>query len=48
MGMDEQMLSCIRALAESRIQDAKNESRTKYHKKLLENGSINLFELAIF
>lgn len=59
MGMDEHMLSCIRALAENRIQDAKNEaicccindntkkneSRTKYYKKLLENGSTNLFEL---
>lgn len=59
MGMDEHMLSCIRALAENRIQDAKNEAiccclndktkknegRTTYYKKLLENGSINLFEL---
>lgn len=59
MGMDEHMLSCIKALAENRIQDAKNEaicccindntkkneSRTKYYKKLLENGSTNLFEL---
>lgn len=59
MGMDEHMLSCVRALAENRIQDAKNEaiiccindttkkneSRTKYYKKLLENGSTNLFEL---
>lgn len=59
MGMDEHMLSCIRALAENRIQDAKNEaicccindntkkneSRTKYYKKLLENGSTNLFEV---
>ena len=26
MGMDEQMLSCIKALAENRIQDAKNEA----------------------
>lgn len=59
MGMDEQMLSCIKALAENRIQDAKNEairccindntkknaSRTNYYKKLLENGSVNLFEV---
>lgn len=59
MGMDEHMLSCARALAENRIQDAKNEAiiccindttkkneaRTKYYKKLLENGSTNLFEL---
>ena len=59
MGMDEHMLSCVRALAENRIQDAKNEAiiccindttkkneaRTKYYKKLLENGSTNLFEL---
>lgn len=59
MGMDEHMLSCVRALAENRIQDAKNEaiiccindttkknaSKTKYYKKLLENGSTNLFEL---
>ena len=59
MGMDEHMLACIRALAENRIQDAKNEaiccclndntkknaSRTSYYKKLLENGSTNLFEL---
>lgn len=59
MGMDEHMLACIRALAENRIQDAKNEaiccclndntkkneSKTKYYKKLLENGSTNMFEL---
>lgn len=59
MGMSEDMLSCIRALAENRIQDAKNkaiiccindntkknDSRTAYYKKLLENGSTNLFEL---
>ena len=59
MGMSEDMLSCIRALAENRIQDAKNkaiiccindntkknDSRTSYYKKLLENGSTNLFEL---
>lgn len=59
MGMDEHMLSCIKALAENRIQDAKNEaiiccindttkkneSKTKYYRKLLENGSVNLFEL---
>lgn len=59
MGMDEYMLACIRALAENRIQDAKNnaiiccindttkknEEKTKYYKKLLENGSTNLFEL---
>lgn len=59
MGMDEYMLACIRALAENRIQDAKNnaiiccindttkknEGKTKYYKKLLENGSTNLFEL---
>ncbi len=59
MGMDDHMLSCIRALAENRIQDAKeaaviccindttkkNESKTNYYKKLLENGSTNMFEL---
>lgn len=59
MGMDEHMLSCIKALAENRIQDAKNEAicccindttkkneaKTAYYKKLLENGSTNLFEL---
>lgn len=59
MGMDDHMLSCIRALAENRIQDAKeeaiiccindttkkNESKTAYYKKLLKNGSTNLFEL---
>ena len=59
MGMSEDMLSCIRALAENRIQDAKNQaiiccindntkkndSRTAYYRKLLENGSTNLFEL---
>lgn len=59
MGMDDHMLSCIKALAENRIQDAKNEaicccindttkkneSKTKYYKKLLENGSTNMFEL---
>ena len=59
MGMDEHMLSCIKALAENRIQDAKkeaicccindktkkNESKTAYYRKLLENGATNLFEL---
>lgn len=59
MGMNEHMLACIRALAENKIQDAKNEAiiccindttkknegKTKYYRKLLENGSINLFEL---
>ena len=59
MGMDNRMLSCIKALAENRIQDAKNEAicccindttkknagQTAYYKKLLENGSTNLFEL---
>lgn len=59
MGMDDRMLSCIKELAENRIQDAKNEAiiccindttkknegRTSYLKKLLENGSTNLFEL---
>ena len=59
MGMDGHMLSCIRALAENRIQDAKkeaiccclndntrkNEEKTAYYKKLLENGSTNMFEL---
>ena len=53
------MLACIKALAENRIQDAKNEaicccvndttkknqSKTEYYKKLLMNGSVNLFEL---
>lgn len=59
MGMDDHMLACIRALAENRIQDAKNaairccvndttkknESKTKYYRKLLENGATNLYEL---
>ena len=59
MGMDDNMLMCIKALAENRIQDAKeyaihccindttkkNESKTAYYKKLLENGSVKLFEL---
>lgn len=59
MGMDEHMLACIKALAENRIHDAKNEaicccindntkkneSKTKYYRKLLENGSTNMFEL---
>lgn len=59
MGLDDHMLACIRALAENRIQDAKNEaicccandttkknrSKTEYYKKLLTNGSVNLFEL---
>lgn len=59
MGMDDNMLMCVRALAENRIQDAKNaaicccvndttkknEGKTKYYKKLLENGLVNLFEL---
>ena len=59
MGMDDHMLSCIKALAENRIQDAKkeaicccindttkkNESKTKYYKKLLENGATSMFEL---
>ena len=59
MGMDEHMLSCIKALAENRIQDAKkeaicccindktkkNESKTAYYRKLLENGATNLSEL---
>ncbi|CBL42186.1 ATP-dependent 26S proteasome regulatory subunit [butyrate-producing bacterium SS3/4] len=59
MGMDDHMLSCIKALAENRIQDAKKEAiccclndntkknagKTAYYKKLLENGSTNMFEL---
>lgn len=59
MGMDENMLACIRALAENRIQDAKkaaicccvndttkkNQAKVEYYKKLLINGSTNLFEL---
>lgn len=59
MGMDENMLACIRALAENRIQDAKkaaicccvndttkkNQAKVEYYKKLLLNGSTNLFEL---
>lgn len=59
MGMDNDMLACIKALAENRIQDAKeyairccindttkkNESKTAYYKKLLENGSVKLLEL---
>lgn len=59
MGLDDHMLACIKALAENRIQDAKNEaicccandttkknrSKTEYYKKLLTNGSVNLFEL---
>ena len=57
--MDDHMLSCIKALAENRIQDAKKEAiccclndntkknagKTAYYKKLLENGSTNMFEL---
>ena len=57
MGLDDHMLACIKALAENRIQDAKNEaicccvndttkknqSKTEYYKKLLMNGSVNLF-----
>lgn len=59
MGMDNNMLACIKALAENRIQDAKeyailccindttkkNEGKTAYYKKLLENGSVKLLEL---
>lgn len=59
MGMDNDMLKCIEALAENRIQDAKrhaicccandttkkNANKTAYYKKLLENGSVKLFEL---
>ena len=59
MGMDDHMMSCIRALAENRIQDAKkeaiccclndntkkNQGKTAYYKKLLENGSTHMFEL---
>lgn len=59
MGLDDHMLACIKALAENRIQDAKNEaicccvndttkknqSKTEYYKKMLMNGSVNLFEL---
>lgn len=59
MGLDDHMLACIKALAENRIQDAKNkaicccvndttkknQSKTEYYKKLLMNGSVNLFEL---
>lgn len=58
-GLDNNMLYLIRALAENRIQDAKNaaiaccandntkknEGRVSYYKKLLENGSVNMFEL---
>ena len=58
-GLDYNMLNLVKALAENRIQDAKNAAiaccvndRTKknegtlqYYKKLLENGSINMFEL---
>ena len=61
MGMDDHMLSCIKALAENRIQDAKkeaicccindttkkNESKTKYYKKLLENRATSMFELPV-
>ena len=59
MALTEDMLACIRALAENRIQDAKkyatiacindnskkNESKTAYYKKLLENGTDKMFEL---
>ena len=59
MGLDDHMQACIKALAENRIQDTKNEaicccvndttkknqSKTEYYKKLLMNGSVNLFEL---
>ena len=59
MGLDNNMLACIEALAENRIQDAKqhaisccvndttkkNADKTAYYKKLLENGSVKMFEL---
>lgn len=59
MGLTENNLSMIRALAENRIEDAKqyaivscvedktkkNEGRTNYYKKLLENGNVKSFEL---
>jgi len=61
MGMDEHMIAVIKALAENRIQDAKNEAivcclndTTKKNeyitdrlKKLLENGSINTYEVPL-
>lgn len=59
MGLTENNLSMIKALAENRIEDAKqyaicscvedktkkNEGRTNYYKKLLENGNVKSFEL---
>ena len=59
MALTEDMLSCIRALAENRIQDAKkyativcindnskkNEGKTEYYRKLLENRTDKMFEL---
>jgi len=58
-GLDDNMLKLIKALAENRIQDAKNaaihccindgtkknEGKIHYYKRLLENGSVNMFEL---
>lgn len=58
-GLDGNMLKLIKALAENRVQDAKNaaicccandgtkknEGIIHYYKKLLENGSVNMFEL---
>ena len=59
MALTDDMLACIRALAENRIQDAKkyatiacindnskkNEGKTEYYRKLLENGTDKMFEL---
>lgn len=61
MALTEDMLDCIRALAENRIQDAKkyatiacindnskkNEGKTEYYRKLLENGTDKMFELPV-
>jgi len=61
MALTEDMLACIRALAENRIQDAKkyatmacindnskkNEGKTAYYRKLLENGTDKMFELPV-
>lgn len=58
-GLDHNMMHLIKALAENRIQDAKNaamacctndntkknEGTIQYYKKLLQNGSVNMFEL---
>lgn len=60
-GLDNYTLNLIKALAENRIQDAKNyaitccindntqknASSVNYYKKLLQNGSVNMYELPV-